>query len=60
MKTKQRNDLIVERTSAVEREEKKAILEGTYTGPKPMDTTDLKFSPWWPTLIVVPPSIVDK
>jgi hypothetical protein len=60
LKIKQRNEVIARERKAAEIERDKALLEGRFGVQEAIGKSNLNLSPWYPVLIIVPPSVVDK
>ena len=55
-----RNNSIMQQREMAIREEEKANLEGRLYVQKKIDAKALDLSSWYPVLIIVPPSVVEK
>lgn len=52
--------MIARERKAAEIERDKALLEGRFGVQEAIGKSHLNLSPWYPVLIIVPPSVVDK
>lgn len=52
--------MIARERKAAEIERDKALLEGRLGVKEAIGRSNLNLSPWYPVLIIVPPSVVDK
>lgn len=56
---KRHNAILLQKELAI-REEEKANREGRLYVPKKIDAKSLDLPSWYPVLIIVPPSVVEK